>query len=326
MAMVDPFTPSAFSLNTLTGAINNLKYTPARFSKVFEESGVSTLDVAIEEQDGILSLVDIQPRGAPGKPVTGQKRKIRSFRIPHLPERALILADEVQGVRVFGMESQSEMLTSRINDRLSIMRRNIDYTIESHRTQAVMGNYYDANGDLQSLFTTFGVSQQTHALALSTTVSSAIRKKMFEVLQKVNSALDGVSYNGITVLCGDAFWAALLEDKDVKATYLNQIQANELRGNPEASFTAFGANWEWYRGTSSVNLGNDAYAIPIGVPGLCISRFAPANYVETVNTLGLPYYAKSEPIELGKGYVIEAQSNPLNLVTRPAAIIKLTIS
>jgi len=48
--------------------------------------------------------------------------------------------------------------------------------------------------------------------------------------------------------------------------------------------------------------------------------------VETVNTMGLPLYAKSEPLPLGKGYRLEAQSNPLNLVTRPAAMIKLTIS
>ena len=37
------------------------------------------------------------------------------------------------------------------------------------------------------------------------------------------------------------------------------------------------------------------------MPGLFVTRFGPANYVETVNTLGLPYYAKSEPLEMGKG-------------------------
>lgn len=69
---------------------------------------------------------------------------------------------------------------------------------------------------------------------------------------------------------------------------------------------------------------NEAYAVPQGVTDLFISRFAPANYWETVNTIGVPYYAKIEPLEMNKGVNIEAQSNPLNLCTRPAAVIKLT--
>lgn len=55
-----------------------------------------------------------------------------------------------------------------------------------------------------------------------------------------------------------------------------------------------------------------------------ITRYAPANYTETVNTMGLPMYAKAEPRKFNKGFDIEAQTNPLNLCTRPGAIVKLT--
>jgi hypothetical protein len=83
--------------------------------------------------------------------------------------------------------------------------------------------------------------------------------------------------------------------------------------------------WERYRGTSQVKIpDNEAYAVPMGVDGLFVTRFAPADYNETVNTRGLPYYAKGEPMKFGKGWEMEAQSNQLNLCTRPAAIIKLT--
>ena len=46
--------------------------------------------------------------------------------------------------------------------------------------------------------------------------------------------------------------------------------------------------------------------------------------METANTLGLPKYAKQEALRMNRGVEFEAQSNPLNLCTRPAAIIKLT--
>ena len=88
-----------------------------------------------------------------------------------------------------------------------------------------------------------------------------------------------------------------------------------------------GITYERYRGTSAVKITDDcAYAVPEGVPGLFLTRFAPANYRETVNTIGIPYYAKGEPMKFDTGFELQAQSNPLNICTRPASIIKLTIS
>ena len=67
-----------------------------------------------------------------------------------------------------------------------------------------------------------------------------------------------------------------------------------------------------------------AFAVPEGVPDLFITNFAPADYMETVNTNGLPYYASQELLPHNKGVDLEAQSNPLSLCTRPGAVIKLT--
>jgi hypothetical protein len=328
MAMVDPFSPDAFSLVALTAAINNVKYAPTRLAQLglFEEQGISTLDAAVEERDGVLAIVDVAPRGAPGQPVGGETRKIHSFRVPHLPERGALRADEVQGVRAFGSENQAEVLTTRLNERLATLRRNIDYTLESHRLSALMGSFIDANGASVSLFTTFGVTQQTLSFVLGT-ATTKIRSKCLTVLANIESALDGIPFSGVRALCGATFFDNLITHANVEATYLNQQQASELRGDPRQEINFGGIVFERYRGTSAVKVGdNDAYAVPVGVPGLFLTRFAPADYAETVNTLGLPYYAKSEPLKFGKGYEIEAQSNPLNLCTRPASIIKLTVS
>lgn len=329
MAMNDVFTPDAFTLQTLTATINNLKFAPSRLQELgwFEEQGINTLTASIESQDGVLSLVDVAARGAPGKPVTGTSRVIRNFRVPHLPQRASVMADEVQGVRAFGSETEAEMLSTRINERIAIMRRNLDYTIEAHRLAAVMGNFYDANGSLISLFTTFGVTQQTQSMALSATASGKAREKAELVKEKIESALDGVPYTGVHVLCSPGYWKALLEDKDNKETVLNWQAAATLRGDTRDILALNGLTYERILGTSDVGITTDcAYAVPQGIPGLFITRFAPANYSETVNTIGLPYYAKGIAMPFDKGFEMEAQSNPLNLCTRPSAIIKLTIS
>lgn len=328
MPMVDPFTPDAFALDTLTAAINHLPYAPGQLGRsgLFEEQGISSLTAYVEEKDGVLIVVPVAPRGSPGKSITEGDRRLLDFPIPHLPHNGAVYADEVQGVRMFGSEDQTEVVEQRVNEKLAVARRNIDYTIEIHRVKALTGVYVDRNGDDTSLFTKFNVSQQSQALGLHSTNRSQIRQKMFTVATKVETGLGGIPYTGIDAYCSDTFWSSLLDDKDTRDTYLNQSQAAELRGDPKDSFTAFGARWMRYRGDSSASLGSDAYAVPTGVPGLFITRFAPADYVETVNTIGLPYYAKAEPMKMGKGYEIESQSNPLNICTRPRAVIKLTVS
>ena len=111
----------------------------------------------------------------------------------------------------------------------------------------------------------------------------------------------------------------------VRETYLNYQAAADLRGDTRQQFTFGGVTWVRYRGTSAVNITDaEAYAVPMGVSGMFLTRFAPANYIETVNTIGLPYYAKSEKIPMDKGIRMEGQTNPLNINTRPAAVVKLT--
>jgi len=327
MTMTDPFAATpGFTLRELTAAINNLPYAPGRLGEMglFNERGIPTTIASIEERNGVISLVTPQPRGSVGQPVDRTTRKLHPLTIPHLPQNDQILAAEVQGVRAFGSEDQAQPLTQRRDEVLGSMRSNIDYTIESHRVTAVKGSYMDANGDATSLFTLFGVAQQTQDMAYSPSASSGQRAACFGVHQKIKAALGGLRYSGVTALCSDAFWALLIEDQDVKATYLQTMMAAELRNDPRQAFFYGGIVWEWYSGTSDVKVDDGfAYAVPMGVPNLFVTRYAPADYIETVNTPGLPYYAKAEPLSMGKGWKVESQSNPLNICTRPRAIIKL---
>ena len=54
------------------------------------------------------------------------------------------------------------------------------------------------------------------------------------------------------------------------------------------------------------------------------TAYAPGDYIDTVNTMGAPYYANQALLEFNKGVKLESQSNPIMLNTLPEAVIKLT--
>ena len=66
-----------------------------------------------------------------------------------------------------------------------------------------------------------------------------------------------------------------------------------------------------------------AYFFPVGVPGLILQYNAPADFVETTNTIGLPRYAKQAvDQQFARWVMLHVQSNPLPISTRPRVLIK----
>lgn len=326
MAHMDLFKDDAFTLTTLTAAIQNLKYQPGRIEALglFAVDSINTLSVTIEQKDGVLELIDVTPRGAPNGPIAHAARSIRSFAVPHIAVPDYLSADQITGVRQFGSESEVETLVKVVGQRMQPMRNSIEYTIESHRLAAIKGQYMNAGGALTSLFTEFGVSQQTLSFAL-TTATTKVRQKIMTMLEYIEDALGGLSFSGVRVLCGKTFWSELIEHPVVKETYTATEAARSLRADPRLEFEFGGVIFERYRGTSSVKVeDDDAYAVPEGVQDLFITRFAPGDFIGAAGTLGQRLYARQWERMDGRGIEMEVQSNPLNLCTRPRAVIKLT--
>ena len=329
MPTLDIFNDDAFSLASLTAAINETPHVPGRIGALglFSEQGVTTTTVMVEHQSGLLRLVQSQPRGASGQGVGAAKRKIRSFIVPHLPQRDSIRADEIQNVRAFGSENEVQAVQTVVNNRLASARRNLDATIEYHRLGAIKGLILDADGEpIYDLFDEFGIDQQTHAMALAT-AGTDVLGKVVAAKRLAEDELGGAMVTGYRAFCGAGFFDAFVGHAKVKEAYQRWQDGELLRSDNRGGFMFGGVMWEEYRGKvgNTDFIGADeAYLVPEGVPDLFITRFAPADYMETVNTNGLPYYAKSEPHPFNKGVDLEAQSNPLNLCSRPRAVIKLT--
>lgn len=325
--MATPTFDNPFELTSLTAAINAAPFKPYRLGQlgIFEEQGIAQDTAKIEQLNGSLSLVSTAPRGGPGEVVLADKRRELTFAVPHIPAVAGLDADEMQGVRQFGAEATSDNVTAARDRLLAKMRAGLEITIEAHRIGALKGQVLDKDGTvLIDLFDAFGVQQKIQGFALGDKTTK-VRTKVAEAIGKLEDSLGDTPYMGLRVLCGADFFNALAVHDQVEKFYLPFPSAQSMTGDPLQAIQFAGVTWERYRGVSGCTIGaDDAYLIPMGVPGLFLTRYAPANYTETVNTLGLPMYAKAEPRKFGKGFDIEAQTNPLNLCTRPSAIIKLT--
>ncbi|OKP74840.1 major capsid protein E [Pseudomonas fluorescens] len=331
MADIAIFEDDAFSVSSLTAAINEQEYLPGRISSLglFREEGISTITVQIEKDGDTLALVPAGERGTSGLVVGGTKRQLIPFNTVHLPERFTIKADEIQGIRAFGTRTELQSVQDVVNKRLAKARRQLDATHEFQRMGALNGQILDADGktSLLDIYKTFGVNRKKLPMGLGNP-DTELRVRAGEALDMQEEALGSITSTGSRAFCGKNFWNKLIVHRSVKETYLNTMQAASLRGDARESFEFGGIVWERYRGkVAGVSFVHDdkALLIPEGVPDLYISSFAPADYMETVNTQGIPYYSKIEPLPFNKGVAGEAQSNPLHLCTRPLAQILLEL-
>lgn len=336
--MLDIFKSSAFGVVPLTDAINQLKFVPGRIGQlnIFGTSSVATTSVAIENKNGVLTLVAPTPRGGPGQTIEKPKRGLRMLAVPHFEINDAIMAEEVQGVRAWGQEQAVETVMGKVLERESIHTQSMEATTEYARIGAIKGVVTYADGSTTDLFSEFGVTQLAEVdfdLDNATPASGALRKKCAAVTRSIANELEALPFASVHAFCGDDFFDDLLAHPEVVKSYLNTDMASVLRAgyvlpNGNKIFGAFefgGIVWENYRGrvgaTSFVDT-DKAHIFPMGTPGLFRTVWAPADYIETVNTMGKRLYAKQWAMPNDKGVNLDTQMNELNYCTRPRVLIK----
>jgi hypothetical protein len=328
MAEISIFEDDAFSVPNLVATINEEHPVPGQIAAMglYSEEGSLTVTQQIEKDGDVLALVPAAPRGAPGHVVIASKRELIPFNAVHLPQTFTITADEIQGIRAYGSRTELQGVQDVVNARVEKARKQLELTHEFQRIGGIKGLIVDADGTtpLVNLFQRFGIAQQTLAMEFGTADVSA---KAGEALDMQDDALGNATGTGAIALCGKTFWTKLISDPTVQEVYLQSTKADSLLGDRRQAFTYGGVLWVRYRGkvgSTAFVADAEAYLVPEGVEDLFKSVYAPANYMETVNTLGVPHYAKLERLPFDKGVMGEAQSNPLHICTRPRAVIKLT--
>ena len=331
MATMDIFEGDAFSIIELTRALENMPFKPATLSAsgLFSDRGVRTRTVVIESRDGTLSLIPFSERGSAHDQQVPERREVRAFVCRQFKKQDVIWASEIQGVRDFGTESAAQQVQTEVAHRLRRLRTDAEATFEYHFLNGLQGLVKDPKDGAMvvNYFTEFAIAPAAEIdfdLDNASPASGALRKRCQALIESVEESMGGLATGAVQLRaeCGSAFFADLVAHKEVRETYLNTAAANELRRRVVDEFSFGGITFRRYGGNATIGVPTDkAYFYPEGIEGLFEIYYAPADTFETVNTLGLPLYARMIPDRERDEWVrLEIESNPLPICTRPQVL------
>jgi hypothetical protein len=331
MATMDIFEGDAFSVVELTRALENIPYKPATLSgsDLFAERGVRTRTVVIESRDGTLSLIPFSERGSGYDQQSPENRQVRAFVCRQFKKQDVLWASEIQGIREFGSESVTSQAQAEVARRMRRLRSDAEATFEYHLLNAIQGVVKDPRdgSEVINFSNEFGITPAAEIdfdLDNQSPASGVLRKKCQALIESVEESLGGLAVGPVQLRaeCGSAFFADLVAHKEIRETYLNTAAASELRGRVVDEVMFGGITFRRYGGNSTIGVPTDkAFFYPQGIEGLFEIYFAPADTFETVNTLGLPLYARMIPDRERDEWVrLEIESNPLPICTRPQVL------
>ena len=118
MPAIDVFKADAFSMASLTAAINTLPYQPKKLGDagLFTPKPMRTTVAYIEKREGKLSVLPFAARGSMPTVDSQRKRVVRALTVPHVPSNSTVRADDVLNIRAFGSETELEAVSGLVND------------------------------------------------------------------------------------------------------------------------------------------------------------------------------------------------------------------
>jgi hypothetical protein len=334
MASMDVFKADAFSMMSMLDAIKSVDYKPQFLGSLglFQPKPQRTRVVSVESVADTLALIQTTPIGAPLPQLSGDKRTLRNFNTVRLAKGSRINAEQVQGIRAFGSETELMQAQAEVATRLQGLMDDLELTWEYHRLGAVQGILLDAdNSVIFNYFTEFGVAQPTEVVFdFSTLTAGEVRPKIeAEIVRPLIRAAKGAFTVGsrIVALVGDDFWDAFINHAEVRTTYLNHEQAAALR-EPTAfsTFRFAGVEWVNYRGTddnSTVAIeSSEAKFFPVGAPGIFQVAWGPSESMDAVNMPGRDVVPMVLPDTTGRNAFVDVEvySYPLFICTRPLTL------
>lgn len=312
----------------LTAAIQRTPYNPGQIAKLklFTESGIATTSMAIDYRENAITMIPTSPRGGVGEPHRMGSRSVVTVEAVHIATMAAVMADESQNVREFagtGLESVADLMARK----LSGMKTDLEITIEQHRAGAIRGLVQDVDGStLLDVYAAFGIAQTTYNMALAS--AGNLVNKTIGAERLCQAALGGEDPSGFLALCSPGYMDALRANSYYDSA-LRFASPGVVLAGYQSGITVGSTTYVEVRSSPGLPVkipAGEGYLIPLGINELFITRFAPGDYVSTVNQPGLPAYVQSQPMEMNKGFKLEAQSNHISICTRPACVIRLTVA
>jgi hypothetical protein len=256
---------------------------------------------------------------------------MRAFVCRQFKKQDVLWASQIQSVRDFGSESATQQVQTEVAHKLRKLRQDAEATFEYHLLNGIQGIVKDPkdHATVVNYFTEFGIAPAAEVdfdldLDNQSPAPGALRKCCQALIEDVEESMGGLAAGAVQVRaeCGSAFFADLVAHKEVRETYLNTAAAADLRGRVADEVSFGGITFRRYRGGAGFGVPTDkAYFYPEGIEGLFEIHYAPADTFETVNTLGLPLYARTIPDRDRDEWVrLEIESNPLPICTRPQVL------
>ncbi len=332
--ILNPFDAGGYSLAEMTRAINILPNIYTRLGQLglFRFEGVTQRTVVIEAREGVLSLLPSVPLGAPATVGTREGRTMRSFAVPWIPHNDVILPADIQGVRAIGSGSEADPLVAVMTRKLTLMRNKHAQTREYMEINALRGIVKDGAGTtLYDYFTEFGIAQQQTDFVLGT-AGTKVQQKVRAVLRQIETELKGETMTGVRALVSPEFFDKLIGHATVETAYQYYASgAQPLREDMRRAFPFAGILFEEYNASVTLSNGTTERLIPAGegiaFPMGTIDTFttygAPANLIETANTVGLELYARQMTRERGDGIDLLTEASILPVNKRPALAVRL---
>ncbi len=341
--ILDIFGNVAFSSTSLTQAINIVpnNYGRIRELGLFSNEPITTTTVVVQYANGTLNLLPTRERGAPSSLGMPEKKGARPFSCFHIPHDDFVRADDVQNIIArTASDGVLDSVAALVNRKQIVMRNKHAITLEHMRMGALRGEILDSDGSsLLNLFTSFGVTQKSIDFVLGT-AGTDVAAKTDEITSYMEDNLMGETMTGVHVLASPEWFAKYVGHATVKEVWKYYDGTfNVLRQNVRKKFEFRGVTFEEYRGSANYLQEDGTYAarrfvpageaiaFPIGTTDTFSTYWAPADFIDTVNTMGEEIYVRQaiDP-EFQRWVKLHSQSNPLPLVKRPALLVKLTTS
>ena len=335
MAGMDVFKANAFSMMTLTDAINMMDYRPGFLGSlgIFRPVPSRTTVVAVEQRNDTLGLVPTTQRGGPATQRNFGAREVRNFNTLRLKETDKLYAHELSPLRAFGSETELEAVATEVARRQELLTEDVELTKEHHRLGAVQGIVTDADGStLIDYFSEFGISQPSEIAfdLANTTDLNALKKRVADnVTRPIRRNSKGLVRESdlIIGLCGDAFFDELESSPVISEIIKRSPRALELLQSAVFGMIDFaGVRWVNYRGTddnSTVAIDTDKVKFFPASPRVFEVAWGPGETMESVGAPGRALMSRIIPDLMRDEWAeIEVASYPLYVCKRPQVLLR----